>query len=343
MENESQLTEEQLYEHYRFEIDKGQESLRIDKFLMNRIENISRNKIQNAAKAGSILVNGKAIKPNYKVKPNDTISIVLATPPRTKDLIPEDIPFDIVYEDEDLVVINKEAGMVVHPGVGNHSGTLVNALAFHFQNLPNNNQDDRPGLVHRIDKNTTGLLVVAKTEYAMTHLAKQFFQRTIERKYIALVWGDIDDEGTIEGYIGRHPRFRKRMTVFPEADNGKPAITRYKMIERLGYVTLVECKLETGRTHQIRVHMEYFKHPLFNDETYGVDRIVKGTAFTKYKQFIDNCFKIMPRHCLHAEALGFVHPTTNEKMYFQIELPDDFKMLLDKWRKYSTGLKDING
>jgi 23S rRNA pseudouridine1911/1915/1917 synthase len=329
----------ELFEHHRFVADKGQSSLRIDKFLTHKIENISRTKIQAAAQAGCILVNDAAVKPNYKVKPEDVISVVLPHPPHELEIIPEDIPLNIVYEDEDLIVINKEAGLVVHPGHGNYTGTLVNALAFYLKDAELFTKgDERPGLVHRIDKNTTGLIVVAKTEYALSHLAKQFYDRTTRRLYQAIVWGSFDEkEGTIAGNIGRHPKDRMRMFVFPEGDEGKPAVTHYKVLEELGYVSLVECKLETGRTHQIRVHMEYLGHPLFNDERYGGDKILKGTTFTKYKQFVENCFALLPRHALHAKTLGFTHPRTKKKMDFERELPEDMLTVLEKWRRYLGG------
>ena len=326
-----------LYEHHSFVAEKGQQPLRIDKYLMNFIENATRNKIQAAAKNGSILVNDIAVKSSYKVKPYDQIKVMFAHPPYENLLVPEDIPIDVIYEDDELLVVNKPAGMVVHPGHGNYSGTLINALTFHFDNLPNNSSE-RPGLVHRIDKDTSGLLVVAKTEEAMTHLAKQFFDKTSEREYVAIVWGNMDeDEGTVEGNIGRHPKNRLQNTVFfgDEEDKGKPAVTHYKVIERLGYVTLVACKLETGRTHQIRVHMKYIGHTLFNDERYGGDKVLKGTTFTKYKQFVDNCFKILPRQALHAKTLGFEHPKTGEFMSFTSETPDDMTQCIDKWRHYS--------
>ena len=329
--------DDELYEHHSFVADKGQTPLRIDKYLMNRIENATRNKIQAAAKDGSIYVNDTPVKSNYKVKPSDKIRVLLAHPPYENLLTPEDIPLDVVYEDDQLLVVNKPAGMVVHPGHGNYSGTLINALIFHFENLPNNSSE-RPGLVHRIDKDTTGLLVVAKTEEAMTHLSKQFFNKTSEREYVAIVWGNIDEEeGTIEGHIGRHPKNRLQNTVFvdDDEDKGKPAVTHYKVIERLGYVTLVTCKLETGRTHQIRVHMKHIGHTLFNDERYGGERILKGTTFTKYKQFVDNCFKILPRQALHAKTLGFVHPATGEQMQFNSPIPDDMQQCIEKWRHYS--------
>jgi len=329
--------DDELYEHYAFTVEKGQQPLRIDKYLMNFIENATRNKIQAAAKNGNIYVNDVPIKSNYKVKPFDQIRILFEHPPYEYLLTPENIPLNIVYEDDQLLVINKPAGMVVHPGHGNYSGTLINALIYHFENLPNNS-NNRPGLVHRIDKDTSGLLVIAKTEEAMTHLAKQFFDKTSEREYVALVWGHIEeDEGTVEGNIGRHPKNRLQNTVFEgdDADKGKPAITHYKVLEHLGYVTLVSCKLETGRTHQIRVHMKHIGHTLFNDERYGGERILKGTTFTKYKQFVDNCFKILPRQALHAKTLGFQHPKTGKWLSFTSELPQDMRDCIEKWRNYA--------
>ena len=326
-----------LYEHFHFVAQKGQQPLRVDKYLMNYIENATRSKIQQAAKDGNIYVNDVTVKSNYKVKPNDVVRVLFEHPPYEFLLVPEDIPLTIVYEDDALLVINKPAGMVVHPGHGNYSGTLINALTFHFDNLPNNSSN-RPGLVHRIDKDTSGLLVVAKTEEAMTHLAKQFFDKTSEREYIALVWGDVkEDQGTIEGAIGRHPKNRLQNTVFTGDDShkGKPAVTHYKVLERFGYVTLVSCKLETGRTHQIRVHLKHIGHTLFNDERYGGDRILKGTSFSKYKQFVENCFSILTRQALHAKTLGFVHPVTQEKMKFDSSVPDDISQCLEKWRNYS--------
>lgn len=326
-----------LYEHYSFTVEKGQKPLRIDKYLMNFIENATRNKIQAAAKDGSIYVNGTSVKSNYKVKPFDEIRVLLSHPPHEYLLVGEDIPIDIVYEDDELLVVNKPAGMVVHPGHGNYSGTLINALIYHFDNLPKNS-NDRPGLVHRIDKDTSGLLVVAKTENAMAHLANQFAEKTSEREYLAIVWGNMEaDEGTIEGNIGRHPKNRLQNTVFfgDDAHKGKPAVTHYKVLERLGYVTLVSCKLETGRTHQIRVHMKYIGHTIFNDERYGGERILKGTTFTKYKQFVDNCFKILPRQALHAKTLGFKHPKTGKWMSFTSETPNDMQQCIEKWRGYS--------
>jgi len=330
--------DDELFEHHSFIADKGQSPLRIDKYLMNRIENATRNKIQAAAKDGSIYVNDTPVKSNYKVKPQDHIRVLLEHPPYEYLLTPENIPLDIVYEDEVLLVVNKPPGMVVHPGHGNYSGTLINALVYHFENLPNNSSN-RPGLVHRIDKDTSGLLVIAKTEQAMAHLSKQFFNKTSEREYVAIVWGNMtDDEGTIEGNIGRHPRNRLQNTVFENDDEekGKPAVTHYKVLERLGYVTLVSCKLETGRTHQIRVHMKYIGHTLFNDERYGGERILKGTTFTKYKQFVDNCFKILPRQALHAKTLGFEHPVTGAQMRFDSPIPEDIQNCIEKWRSYAT-------
>lgn len=341
---ENELVEDELYEHFRFDVPKGQLLLRIDKFLMNLIPNATRNKIQNAATAGDIYVNDLPVKSNYKVKPFDVVRILLTHPPFENRVDPENIPLDIVYEDDTLLLINKPAGLVVHPGHGNYTGTLVNALAYHFENLPMNSSE-RPGLVHRIDKDTTGLLVIAKTEAAMTHLAKQFENKTSEREYVAMVWGNVkEDEGTIEGNLARHLKDRMQMAVFADPEIGKPAITHYKVLERFGYVTLISCILETGRTHQIRAHMKHIGHPLFNDARYGGDLILKGTTFTKYKQFIDNCFKICPRQALHAKTLGFVHPTTGEMMRFDTELPDDMKELIEKWRGYSKShLTDEEG
>jgi len=331
---------EELYEHYRFTASDGQIPLRVDKFLMNFIENATRNKIQQAAKAGNILVNDKPVKSNHKVKPHDIVRVVLAHPPHENLLVAEDIPLDIVYEDDVVIVVNKPAGMVVHPGHGNYSGTLVNGLIHHIENLPKNS-NERPGLVHRIDKDTSGLLVVAKTEYAMAHLSKQFFDKTTKRLYNAIAWGYIDDEsGTIEGHIGRSFKNRLQMDVFPDGEYGKEAITHFKVLERLTYVTLVECQLETGRTHQIRAHFKHIGHTLFNDERYGGDQILKGTTFTKYKQFVDNCFKVLPRQALHAKYLGFEHPTTGEFLEFEAPLPEDMEQCLDKWRTYTENSKD---
>ncbi|OZV69084.1 RluA family pseudouridine synthase [Winogradskyella aurantia] len=325
------------YEHFSFKVDKGQKPLRIDKYLLNHIENITRSKLQTAAKDNGVLVNGEAVKANYKVKPNDVISVTFEHPSYQQLLVAEDIPLAIVYEDDDLVVVNKPAGMVVHPGHGNYSGTLINALIYHFENLPNNSSN-RPGLVHRIDKDTSGLLVVAKTEHAMNYLSNQFAEKTSEREYVALVWGNVEeDEGVIEGHIGRHPKNRLQNTVFEEEEifKGKPAVTHYKVLERFGYVTLVSCKLETGRTHQIRVHMKHIGHTLFNDERYGGDAILKGTTFTKYKQFVDNCFKVLPRQALHAKTLGFEHPTSKEFLRFEVEVPKDMTQCIEKWRNYA--------
>jgi len=342
MDKENNIDEnnDELYEHHRFVADKGQQPLRVDKFLMNYIEKATRNKIQKAAAAGNILVNEKQVKSSYKVKPNDVVRVMFEHPPYEFLLVPENIPLDIVYEDDALLVVNKPTGMVVHPGHGNYSGTLINALTYHIENLPKNS-NERPGLVHRIDKDTSGLLVVAKTEAAMTHLAKQFFNKTTEREYLALVWGDVkDDEGTIEGNIGRHPKNRLQNTVYENDDEekGKSAVTHYKVIERLGYITLVSCKLETGRTHQIRVHMKYIGHTIFNDERYGGNRILKGTTFSKYKQFVDNCFKILPRQALHAKTLGFIHPVTKKLLRFEAPVPQDMQQCIEKWRSYSTQL-----
>src|SRR5688572_13874122 len=332
--------DQELYEHHRFVIDKGQAPLRIDKFLVNHIENATRTKIKYAAEEGCIHANGKSVKANYKVKPGDLITILLPHPPRVIELIPQDIPINILFEDEDIIIVNKEAGMVVHPGYGNYTGTLMNALVHHFQNLPVNKKqkieaDLRPGLIHRIDKNTSGIIVIAKNEVSMTRMAKKFFDRDIDRTYYALVWGDFkEDSGTIEGNLGRSLKNRKLMSVFPGGEYGKPAITHWKVVERFGYVTLIECKLETGRTHQIRVHMQYIGHPLFNDNEYGGDKILKGTTFTKYKQFVENCFALLPGQALHAKSLGFKHPSTKKYIHFDSELPPNFQQLLEKWRNY---------
>lgn len=335
---DEQDQQDELYEHHNLIADVGQEALRIDKFLMKRLPNVSRNRLQNIAKAGTLFVNGESVKSNYKVRPKDEISIVLPYPVREIKLIPEDIPIDIIYEDDQMVMVNKPANMVVHPGFGNYSGTLLNALVYHFDSLPKT--DDyygRPGLVHRLDKHTTGILVIAKTELALTHLAKQFHDRTCERVYCALVWGDVaEEEGTITGNIGRSKKNRKVFQVYEEDEEmGRHAVTHYKVVERFRYVTLVECRLETGRTHQIRVHFKHIGHPLFHDLEYGGDRILKGTTFTKYQQFIDNCFKLLPGQALHAKTLGVAHPKTNEWVYFESELPEGFLKLLDKWRVYS--------
>ncbi len=332
----------ELYEHYNFQADKGQGLLRLDKFLSNKLENVSRNKIQNAAKAGNILVNNIAVKPSYKVKPLDRISILLPYPHREFELIPENIPVNILYEDDALIVVNKNAGMVVHPGHGNYTGTLVNALAWHLKDIPLFQKGEiRPGLAHRIDKETSGILVVAKTEMALNKLARQFYEKTINRTYHALVWGTFKQtEGTITGYIGRSHKDRMKMQVFRNAESGKAAITHYKVIEELGYVSLVECRLETGRTHQIRVHMASLNHPVFNDERYGGNKILRGTTFTKYKQFVENCFAIMPTHALHAKSLGFMHPETGQDMFFNSELPANMQQVIEKWRNYSVNRKD---
>jgi len=329
---------DELFEHYHIVVDKGQGLLRIDKFLHNHMENTSRNKIKQAAQAGNILVNGVAQIQNYKVKPLDDISVVLAHPPRDIEVIPENIPVNIVYEDDDLLVINKEAGMVVHPAYGNYTGTLVNALTYYLKDMlvKDGMVVQNPMLVHRIDKDTSGILLVAKTELAQAKLAAEFFNHTIHRRYIALVWGDFpQDEGTIEGNIGRSAKDRKVMDVYPSGSHGKHAITHWKVMERFGYVTLTECRLETGRTHQIRVHLQHIGHPLFNDAVYGGNRILKGTTFTKYKQFVQNCFSLMPRQALHAKSLGFIHPTTRKEMLFESELPQDMNAVIEKWRSYS--------
>ncbi|MDW8296844.1 MAG: RluA family pseudouridine synthase [Raineya sp.] len=327
----------ELYEHYRIVADKGQSLMRIDKFLAGKLEGITRSRVQNAIEAGLVLVNGKVTKANYKVKPADTIVVNLPKPPRNEEVLPENIPLDIVYEDEDLVIINKPAGMVVHPALGNWSGTLVNALLYHFQQLPYSEGNEiRPGLVHRIDKDTSGLIVVAKNEKSLSHLAKQFFDHTIERTYLALVWGEPKQtKGTIDSYIGRSKRDRKIMDVF-EADEptAKRAITHYEVVKSFGYVSLLKCNLETGRTHQIRVHLKSIGHPLFADSAYGGDKILKGLLTQKYKQFVENCFKLMSRQALHAQSLGFLHPTTRQKMFFESPLPADFQAVLEKWENY---------
>lgn len=337
-ENDFQETEDNdLYEHFKIKVDKGQSLLRIDKFLMLRVENASRNRIQNAIDAGNVLVNSKVIKASYKVKPADEINIVLPEPPRDVTVYPENIPIDIVYEDDDVLLVNKKPGMVVHPGFGNWSGTLVNALVYHLNasllpQLPGNL--NRPGLVHRIDKDTSGLLLISKNETSMTYLAKQFYDHSIKREYIALVWGDIKEDGTITGYIGRSVKDRKVMDIYEDEENGKWSITHFKVLERFNYVTLVSCRLETGRTHQIRAHMQHIGHPLFSDAAYGGDKIRKGAIFAKYKAFVENCFEIMPRQALHAKSLGFIHPKTKKEIFFETDLPDDFKQVLEKWKNY---------
>lgn len=339
--NEEESTE--LYEHIRITVDKGQAPERIDTFLTNHIQNISRNRIQNAAKAGNILVNDKAVKQNYKVKPCDVISIVFSYPPREVTITPQEIPLNIVYEDNDVIVINKQAGLVVHPGHGNFEGTLLHGLAYHFQQTHQAVENGFGYLVHRIDKDTTGLMIIAKNETAQAILAHQFFEHSIHRRYNALVWGDFkEDDGTIVGNIGRSNNDRRKMAVYPDGSHGKDAITHWHVLERFGYVTLNEYRLETGRTHQIRAHSQFIGHPLFNDAMYGGDVILKGTTFSKYKQFIDNCFKIMPRHALHAKELGFVHPTTKKPMMFTSELPDDMTSVLQKWRTYTAATLNTN-
>ena len=329
-------TGQELWEHYRFVAEKGQTLLRVDKFLVAHIDNTSRNRIQQAADTGCIIVNGKPVKSNYRVKPFDVVSLVMDRPRYELEIIPEDIPLDIVYEDDQLLVVNKPAGLVVHPGHGNYSGTLVNALAYHFRDNPDYDvSDPRLGLVHRIDKDTSGLLVVAKTPDAKTYLGRQFFNKTTHRQYVALVWGKFEEPGgTIEGNIGRNPKDRLQMTVFPDGDQGKHAVTHYRVIENLSHVALVECQLETGRTHQIRVHMRHIGHPLFSDERYGGDKPLRGIATAKYMQFVQNCFKICPRQALHAKTLGFVHPTTRQQMDFSCEIPADMTALIKKWEDY---------
>lgn len=336
---------EELYEKLSIVIDKGQEPLRIDKFLMNRIEGATRNKIQQAIEEERVLVNEKPVKNNYKTKPGDKIVIYETDSPDSSEIIPQDIPLNIVYEDEDLMVINKPVGMVAHPGSGNPDRTLINAVAYYLKKQdPTIDENTLPrfGLVHRIDKNTSGLVVMAKTQKAMSDLAKQFFNHTVHRRYVALVWGNFEEqEGTITGHVGRHQRFRKLFTTYPDGEYGKEAITHYKVLENFNYVTLVECRLETGRTHQIRVHMQYIGHPLFNDDFYGGDRIVKGTVYTRYKQFVDNCFALCPRQALHAKELGFIHPRTREQLLFTSELPDDMAQVIEKWRKYSQFKNEV--
>ena len=335
----SEDTTEELYERKAYTIDRGQEPVRIDKWLQSRLENATRNKIQKAIEAGFLTVNGKAVKSNYKIKPGDELLLMSLLNPEHTEVKPEPIALNIVYEDDVLMVLNKPKNMVVHPGVGNYTGTMLNGVAWHLlQQNPNLDEDSLPryGLVHRIDKNTTGLIVLAKTAEAAAHLSKQFFHHTVSRKYVALVWGDVEkDEDTITGHIARHQRFRKMFDVYPEGDHGKHAITHYKVLERFGYVTVVECKLETGRTHQIRIHMKHIGHPLFNDNEYGGDRILKGLSSNKYKQFIENCFEILPRHALHAKTLGVTHPITKEPIFFDSEIPDDMQQVIEKWRKYS--------
>ena len=333
----------ELYEHFRVVVDKGQSQVRVDKYLFERLVNSSRNRIQKAADAGLIMANGKPVKSSYKVKPCDVLTVMMDRPRYDNDIIPEDIPLDIVYEDNDLMVVNKPAGLVVHPGCGNYHGTLVNAIAWHLKDNPKYDPNDpQLGLVHRIDKDTSGLLVVAKTPDAKTHLGLQFYNKTTKRKYNALVWGVVENnEGTIEGNIGRNPKDRMQMAVLSDPAQGKHAVTHYRVLERLGYVTLVECVLETGRTHQIRVHMKHIGHTLFNDERYGGNEILKGTHFSKYKQFVNNCFETCPRQALHAMTLGFVHPRTGEEMFFTSPLPEDMTNLIDKWRNYISNREEL--
>lgn len=339
--NEEILKEEvaeELYERKTFKVDAGQEPFRIDKWVQQRIENASRNKVQQAIEAGFLTVNGKPVKSNYKIKPGDSILIMSLVNPDYTEVKAENIPLNVVYEDDTVMVLNKPPNMVVHPGVGNYTGTLLNGIAYHLlQQKPNLTEEDLPryGLVHRIDKNTTGLIVLAKTAEAAAHLAKQFFNHTVARKYVALVWGNLEnDEGTVVAHVGRHQRHRKMFDAYPEGESGKHAITHYSVIERFNYVTLVQCRLETGRTHQIRVHMKHIGHTLFNDWEYGGDKILKGTIYAKYKQFVDNCFEICPRVALHAATLGFVHPKTNKELFFEAPLPDDMRLLIEKWRGY---------
>ena len=343
MQNEEEFDEtemgedgDELFEHHRIVADPKQSLIRVDKFLIDRLPNVSRNKLQNAIKEGFVKVNEQNVKPNHRVHPNDIVTVALPEPPRDTEVIPENIPLHIVFEDDDILVVNKPAGMVVHPAYQNWTGTLVNALTWHFQNLPTMpNNDGRPGLVHRIDKDTSGLLVIAKTEMAMTHLAKQFFDHSIERTYNALIWGVPEpNKGTVDVNLGRSLKDRRVTAAFPEGDFGKVAVTHYKVLEDLRYTSLIQCKLETGRTHQIRAHMKYIGHPIFNDSTYGGDKVLKGTVFSKYKQFVENCFHMIPRQALHALTLGFVHPSSGEKLFFQSELPEDFTNILEKWRSY---------
>lgn len=344
-DDESPVNEgsEELYERLNLKVDKGQEPLRIDKFLVQRIENASRNKIQKALESGMVLVNNKQVASNYKIRPLDEIVLYSDKEPHGEEIVPEKLPLNIHYEDEEVLIINKPPGLVVHPASGNYSGTLINGIAWYLrQNDAAISEENLPrfGLVHRIDKNTSGLMVLAKTERAVRSLAKQFFDHTVRRQYMALVWGDLAaGEGTIVAHVGRHRRFRKLFDAYPEGDYGKEAITHYKVLERFGYVTLVQCVLETGRTHQIRVHMQHIGHPLFNDDTYGGDKIVKGTVFSKYRQFVDNCFDICPRHALHAKTIGFVHPASGKEVLFESELPDDMRLLIEKWRAYIDPLQ----
>lgn len=335
LNDEVQEEQSELYEHFNLTVDKGQGLLRIDKFLTARIENASRNKIQAAAKAGNILVNDRPVKSNYRIKPGDRISIVLSFPPREIVIIPENIPIRIVYEDDDLIIIDKEPGMVVHPAYGNYTGTLVNALTYYFDHQHKIGARASPHLVHRIDKNTSGILIVAKNDIAQSLIAKELYHHRIDRKYVALVWGDFKEEkGTVTGHIGRDLKDRKMMSVFPTGNHGKHAVTHYRVLERFRYTTLIECSLETGRTHQIRAHMKFIGHPVFSDETYGGNKILKGTTFTKYRQFVEKCFKQMPRHALHARYLGFKHPVTGKLLEFESPLPEDMHTVVEEWRKY---------
>ena len=334
---------DELYERFNFTADKGQEPYRIDKFLMNRIEGATRNKLQQAINAGLVQVNGKEVRPNYKVKAFDEILVYSDMNPEQADIVPENIPLNIVHEDQDIIIVNKTAGLVVHPGSGNYTGTLLNGIAYYLQHEdPAINEENLPryGLVHRIDKNTSGLLALAKTHKAMSFLAKQFYDHTVKRKYVALVWGDIkENEGTIVAHVGRNLRSRKLFEAYPDGEHGKEAITHYKVLERFNYVTLVQCVLETGRTHQIRVHMKYIGHPLFADDFYGGDKIVKGTVFAKYKQFVDNCFAICPRQALHAKTLGFIHPSTGKEIFFDSEVAKDMEEVIEKWRNYVANVR----
>jgi 23S rRNA pseudouridine1911/1915/1917 synthase len=337
MDDTPEISEEsnELYEHFRFVVDRGQKPVRIDKYLMAKIENASRNRIQNSAHAGNILVNDMMVKPNYKVKPLEVITIVLAYPPRDTEVYPENIPVSVVFEDNDIMVVNKPPGMVVHPGHGNFTGTLQNALLYHLQQNNPDDPDAKPYLVHRIDKDTSGIMLIAKNELAQTKIARQFFDHSIDRTYIALVWGNIDhDEGTIDANIGRDPRNRLIQAVYDDPEKGRHAVTHYHVLERFGYVTLVECRLETGRTHQIRIHFKHIGHPLFNDDSYGGSEILKGTTFTKYKQFVHNCFELLPRQALHAKSLGFIHPATRQFVHFDSEYPADMDAAIEKWRNY---------
>ena len=341
-EEKNEPEEGGLFEHHRLLVDPGQSALRIDKYLANRLDNASRSRIQSAAEAESILVNGTPVKANYKIKPGDDIRIVMDYPRRELKIIPQDIPLDIVFEDDQLIIINKPPGLVVHPGHGNYSGTLVNALAWHYKSLPLfSGEDPRPGLVHRIDKDTSGLMVIAKTENAKNKLALQFYEKTSERRYQALVWGSMkEDEGTITGNIGRSLKNRQVFTVFPEDEYGKHAVTHFRVLKRIGYVSLIACQLETGLTRQVRVHLKHINHPLFNDSTYGGDQILRGTTFTKYKQFVHNCFKLLSRQALHAKTLGFVHPSTGKNLQFDSELPEDMRTVIEKWEKYIANRND---